>query len=108
MMCLKGNVSAGQGIEDGQLIFLTPDCMLASAYEYHNILFEMMILGLFLTTSLVMALFIHSDGKVVLPLPSIEVLAEAALNSDRKAAVIHVLESSVVSWMKQVKVKHTL
>ena len=52
--------------------------------------------------------FVHSDGKVVLPLPSIEVLAEAAVNSDRKAAVIHVLESSVVSWMKQVKVKYTL
>ena len=41
---------------------------------------------------------------MVLPLPSIEVLAEAAMNLDRKAAVIHVLESSVVSWMKQVKV----
>ena len=37
-------------------------------------------------------------------MPSIEVLAEAAMNSDRRAAVIHVLESSVVSWMKQVKV----
>lgn len=48
---------------------------------------------------------VHSAGKVVLPLPSIEVLAEAAMNTDRKAAVIHVLESSVVSWMKQVKVK---
>ena len=45
-----------------------------------------------------------SDGRVALPLPSIEVLAEAAMNNDRKAAVIHVLESSVVSWMKQVKV----
>ena len=45
-----------------------------------------------------------SQGKVILPLPSIEVLAEAAMNSDRRAAVIHVLESSVVSWMKQVKV----
>lgn len=37
-------------------------------------------------------------------MPSIEVLAEAAWNSDRRVAVIHVLESSVVSWMKQVKV----
>ena len=53
-------------------------------------------------------LFTCSDGKVVLPLPSIEVLAEAAMNTDRKAAVIHVLESSVVSWMKQVKVKTQL
>ena len=40
----------------------------------------------------------------MLPLPSIEVLAEAAANTDRRSAVVHVLESSVVSWMKQVKV----
>ena len=37
-------------------------------------------------------------------MPSIEVLADAAMNSDRRAAVVHILESSVVSWMKQVKV----
>ena len=47
---------------------------------------------------------LFSQGKVVLPMPSLEVLAETALNSDRRVAVIHVLESSVVSWMKQVKV----
>ncbi len=47
---------------------------------------------------------LFSQGKVVLPMPSIEVLAETAMNSDRRVAVIHVLESSVVSWMKQVKV----
>lgn len=39
-------------------------------------------------------------------MPSIEVLADAAMNPDRKAAVLHILESSVVSWMKQVKVWH--
>ncbi len=49
--------------------------------------------------------FLFSQGKVVLPMPSIEVLAETAMNSDRRVAVIHVLESSVVSWMKQVKVR---
>ncbi len=52
----------------------------------------------------VACVFSFSQGKVVLPMPSIEVLAEAAWNSDRRIAVIHVLESSVVSWMKQVKV----
>lgn len=41
---------------------------------------------------------------MVLPMPAIEVLADAAMNSDRRAAVVHILESSVVSWMKQVKV----
>ena len=44
------------------------------------------------------------QDKVVLPLPAIEVLADAVNASDRRLAVIHVLESSVVSWMKQVKV----
>lgn len=33
-----------------------------------------------------------------------EVLSEAALHSDRRGAVIHIMESSVISWMKQVKV----
>ena len=47
---------------------------------------------------------LFGQGKLVLPMPSLEVLAESALNSDRRVAVIHVLESSVVSWMKQVKV----
>ena len=41
----------------------------------------------------------------MLPLPSIEVLAEAAISSDRRGVVIHIMESSVVSWMKQVKVR---
>lgn len=57
-------------------------------------------------------MYIHAElsssfdpqGEVVLPLPSIEVLAEAASFSSRRSAVIHVMESSVVAWMKQVKV----
>ena len=48
----------------------------------------------------------YSDGKVMLPLPSIEVLSEAATRSDRRGTVIHIMETSVISWMKQVKVGH--
>ena len=41
----------------------------------------------------------------MLPLPSIEVLAEAAAGSQsRTSIVIHVLESFVVTWMKLIKV----
>ncbi len=53
---------------------------------------------------LLVSLCTHSEGRVVLPLPSIEVLAEAASSSDRRGTVIHIMESSVVYWMKQVKV----
>ena len=49
-------------------------------------------------------IILYSDGKVMLPLPSIEVLSEAAQRSDRKGTVIHIMETSVISWMKQVKV----
>ena len=45
-----------------------------------------------------------TQGKVLLPLPSISVLAEAASSADHRATVVHVLESSVVAWMKQIKV----
>lgn len=45
-----------------------------------------------------------SEGQVVLALPSVEVLSEAALSTDRRATVIHIMESSVISWMKQIKV----
>lgn len=43
-------------------------------------------------------------GQVTLPLPSIEVLSEAAAYSSRRPAVIHVLETAVVNWIKQIKV----
>lgn len=40
----------------------------------------------------------------MLPLPSISVLAETALTSpERHSVVVHVLETAVVTWMKQVK-----
>ena len=48
-----------------------------------------------------------TQGRVLLPLPSITVLAESATSADHRATVIHVLESSVVQWMKQVKVYTT-
>jgi len=46
---------------------------------------------------------------VVLPLPSIEVLAEAAAGPQtRTSVVIHVLESFVVNWMKLIKVLNSV
>ena len=40
----------------------------------------------------------------MLPLPSIEVLAEAAASVTRRGAVLHVLETTVIGWIKQIKV----
>ncbi|XP_064650622.1 uncharacterized protein LOC135502065 isoform X3 [Lineus longissimus] len=45
----------------------------------------------------------HLKGEIVLSLPSIEVLAEAADAVNRRVAVLHVLESTVISWIKQIK-----
>lgn len=40
----------------------------------------------------------------MLPLPSVSTLAETAFTSpDRHSVVVHVLETAVVTWMKQVK-----
>lgn len=44
-----------------------------------------------------------TNDQVTLPLPSIEVLSEAAAYSSRRPAVIHVLETAVVNWIKQIK-----
>ena len=47
-------------------------------------------------------------GQLVLPLPSLRVLAEAAMSGvSRRGVVVHILESCVVAWMKQVKVNIT-
>lgn len=48
----------------------------------------------------------HQHGDFVLPIPSLDVLAEGALtgSTERRAVVIHIMETCVVSWMKQVKV----
>ena len=44
------------------------------------------------------------QGRVVLPLPSVSSLAETAFTSpDRHSVIVHVLETAVVTWMKQVK-----
>lgn len=49
-----------------------------------------------------------SKDQVTLPLPSIEVLSEAAAYSSRRPAVIHVLETAVVNWIKQIKVCYSM
>ena len=43
---------------------------------------------------------------MTLPLPSIEVLAEAASNTNRRGSVLHVLETTVIGWIKQIRVSH--
>ena len=42
--------------------------------------------------------------QVVLPLPSLEVLSDVSSYPNRHAGVMHVLETSVVMWLKQIKV----
>ena len=44
------------------------------------------------------------QNKVVLPLPSLEVLSDVSSYPNRHAGVMHVLETSVVMWLKQIKV----
>ena len=45
-------------------------------------------------------------GGLILPLPSLQVLAEAAMTGiSRRGAVVHILETCIVVWMKQVKVR---
>ena len=43
---------------------------------------------------------------MTLPLPSIEILAEAASSPNRRGSVLHVLETTVIGWIKQIKVSH--
>ena len=50
----------------------------------------------------------HVQGAVVLPLPSIDVLAEAAANPNRRSSVLHVLETTVIVWIKQIRVSRSL
>ncbi|XP_076457719.1 uncharacterized protein LOC143291635 isoform X3 [Babylonia areolata] len=45
----------------------------------------------------------HVEGRIVLNLPSIEVLAEVAATPSRRAAVLHVLETTVIGWIKQIR-----
>ena len=46
----------------------------------------------------------HIDDSVTLPLPSMSLLATAAAhNSQRHLVVLHILETTVISWQKQIK-----
>ncbi|XP_069118815.1 uncharacterized protein [Argopecten irradians] len=45
----------------------------------------------------------HVEGRIILSLPSIEVLAEAAATPARRGSVLHVLETTVLAWIKQIK-----
>ena len=47
---------------------------------------------------------IFLQKQVVLPLPSLEVLSDVSSYPNRHAGVMHVLETSVVMWLKQIKV----
>ena len=47
------------------------------------------------------------QGRIILSLPSIEVLAEAAAAPNRRGAVLHVLETTVLGWIKQIKVHYS-
>lgn len=50
------------------------------------------------------SIFQSLQGRIILSLPSIEVLAEAAATPNRRGAVLHVLETTVLAWIKQIKV----
>ena len=47
------------------------------------------------------------QGDLILPLPSIEVLADAASTTERHGSVLHVLETTIIGWIKQIKVHLT-
>jgi hypothetical protein len=40
---------------------------------------------------------------VSLPLPAFNVLAAAAANQNRRTAILHVLETTIINWQKQIK-----
>nr|WAQ15579.1 axonemal dynein heavy chain E [Halisarca dujardinii] len=45
----------------------------------------------------------HTKGEVVLPQPSLEVLADVSSSPSRHGGVMHVLETCIVTWLKQIK-----
>jgi len=57
---------------------------------------------------MIVSLFSYDQGRIILSLPSIEVLAEAAATPNRRGAVLHVLETTVLGWIKQIKVSWDL
>jgi hypothetical protein len=40
---------------------------------------------------------------VTLPLPVLSVLASAANNPQRRLSVLHILETTLINWQKQIK-----
>ncbi|XP_053311944.1 dynein axonemal heavy chain 9-like [Spea bombifrons] len=45
----------------------------------------------------------HAEGSIVLPVPSLELLKNTSLVS-KHGAVIHILETTIIGWIKQIKV----
>jgi hypothetical protein len=43
------------------------------------------------------------ENSVALPLPALNVLASAAFNPQRRLTVLHILETSLISWQKLIK-----
>ena len=43
------------------------------------------------------------EDSVTLPLPALPVLASAATNPSRRLAVLHILETTLINWQKQIK-----
>ncbi|KAG8587471.1 hypothetical protein GDO81_005673 [Engystomops pustulosus] len=45
----------------------------------------------------------HAEGSIVLPIPSIELLKNTTI-FNKEGAAIHIMETSVIGWIKQIKV----
>ncbi len=43
------------------------------------------------------------EDSVTLPLPALPVLASAATNPSRRLTVLHILETTLINWQKQIK-----
>jgi hypothetical protein len=43
------------------------------------------------------------EDSVTLPLPALAVLASAAGNPSRRLTVLHILETTIINWQKQIK-----
>ncbi len=43
------------------------------------------------------------EDSVTLPLPSLSLLATAAINPNRRLTVLHILETTLINWQKQIK-----
>ncbi|KAM8977325.1 uncharacterized protein RCH25_043181 [Pelodytes ibericus] len=45
----------------------------------------------------------HAEGSIVLPVPSLELLKNTSLSS-KHGAVVHIMETTVIGWIRQIKV----